>query len=205
MRLIEDQLEKRLRKILDKDILLSIGPFVIRKYTGIQPEVNIHAGKLTDFEGRMEDGAMVARKPVQGPSSYKGFEEDRPGRIEISITCTTGNYKLLQDICSQLSISVLAELQMLPKIPLGVSKKDTEKLEFVDFNKSLHSIKFTYEDGTDHAFFKGKLIFHLNGFIHVYLTRRGGFRSKATTAKKIKTRKITTNAIKKSLKPRKKT
>ncbi|MEJ2595254.1 MAG: hypothetical protein P8100_09060 [bacterium] len=204
MRLIEDQLEKRLRKILDKDILLSKGPFVVKKYTGIQPEVNIHAGKLIDFEGRMDDGARVARKPVQGHSTFKGFEEDRPGRIKIAITCTSGNYKLLQNICSKLSVSVLSELQLLPKIPLGASGKDTEKLEFVDFTKTLHRIKFTHEQGADHAFFKGKLIFHLNGFIHVYLTRRGGFRSRAVTGDRIKTRKITTPAMKRSLNPRKK-
>jgi len=186
MRLIEDHLEKSLKKALGKRIPITKGPFVKTKYTGIRAEVFIHAAKLIDFDGMMPDGAKTTRRPVKGPATFKGTEEERPGRIEIIITCTTGNYKLLQDICGLVASSSLLALQTLPKIPLGNTHDNSTKLHFIDFTRHIHSAELMNVTEEDISFYKGDVTLYLTGFIHVYITKRGGFASKSTTGRKIR-------------------
>ena len=203
MRSIEEQLLKAIRKVIDKEILVFTGPFDETKNTGVRPEVFIHAHSLLDMNGVMPDGAQVSKRPVSGPSTYRGFEEERPGRIELMLTCTTGNYKLLQEISSQLTVATLSELQMLPKIPLGQSKDKAVTIQFEDFTHQLHKAELNRIVSGDYDYFKGVLTFYLNGFIHLRLTRKGGFKSGSSSGQQIKTRKITTASVKRSLKKRK--
>jgi hypothetical protein len=203
LRPIEEQLQKSIRKVLGKDFLIAIGPFTETKYSGVQPEVFIHAHSLHDLEGVMPDGARVSRRPAKGTSTFMGFEEERPGRIEVLITCTSGSYKQLQETGKDVIATVLFEMQMLPKIPLGQNKDKSVDINFEDYTSQLHKAEYGRVLSGDHTFFKGVLTFYLTGFIHLYLTRRGGFKSKATSGKKIRTRKITTATIKRSIKTRK--
>lgn len=187
MRLIEDHLYKSVKKILGKQVPVSKSPFVVTKFTGVRPEVFLHASKLLDFDGAMTDGAKTTRRPVTGPSTYKGIEEERPGRITLVVTCVAGTYTLLQDICSVISPTVLSSLKTLPKIPMGKLPDESTQLHFEDFTSNLHSAKLGRENEDGLTFFKGELIFYLNGFIHVWLTKRGGFTTKAASRPNIKT------------------
>ncbi len=204
MRLIEDHLEKSLKKALGKRIPITKGPFVKTKYTGIQAEVFIHAAKLIDFDGIMPDGAKTTRRPVKGPGTYKGTEGERPGRIEVIVTCTTGNYKLLQDICGLVASSALLALQTLPKIPLGNTLDNSTKLHFTDFTRHIHSAELINVNEEDISFYKGEITLYLSGFIHVYITKRGGFSSKSTSGTRLKARKISSKSIKRSIKSKNK-
>ena len=147
----------------------------------------------------MPDGAMTARRNVKGPSTYKGFEEERPGRIDIVITATTGNYNLLQDIFGLVASSSLLALQSLPKIHLGNTRNNSTNLHFTDFTKHVHSAELMNVTDDEINYYKGEVTLYLTGFISVYLTKRGGFSSKSTSGTKLKTKKITTKSMKRSI------
>lgn len=187
-RMIEEFLEKRLKRLLGKQILVSKGPHTITKYSGIRPEVFIHVSRLEDFNGMMPDGAHTARRPATGTSSFQGFEEERPGRITITATTLANNYKLVQGIGNLLTPAILLSLELLPVVPLGSLPDDSVRLSFEDFTANLHSAenhKITLDDS---PLFQSELTFYLNGFIHVWLTKKGGFRSKSTSMPNIKSR-----------------
>jgi len=189
VRLVEDHLVKSVKKVFRKKVAILKGPFLETKFTGVHPEVFVHASKLIDFDGIMPDGSRTARRPAQGPATYKGFEEERPGQIVLLITCITGTYTLLQNICEVVAATVLSSLQMLPKIPLGSLPDKSTQLHFEDFTKNLHSVELNRVTVDEVAYFKGELIFHLNGFIHVWVTKKGAFPSKSTSRAKLKLRK----------------
>jgi hypothetical protein len=184
--MIEEFLGKRLNQMLGKQILIAKGPQTITKYTGIRPEVFVHFSRLEDFDGIMPDGAHTTRRPAFGPSTYKGFEEERPGRITLIITCLASTYKLVQDICNLLTPGVLLSLELLPKIPLGSLPDDSVKLYFEDYTANLHKAEHSRINIEDTTYLNCELTFHLNGFIHVWLTKRGGFTSKSTSMPKRK-------------------
>ncbi len=182
--------------MLRKKIAVSKGPFTVTKFTGVHPEVFIHASQLMDFAGTMPDGSQTVRRPAQGPSTYKGFEEERPGRIVLLVTCVSGTYTFLQDMCGIVAPVVLSSLQLLNKISLGSLPDDSTQLHFEDFTNNVHSIELGRVVEDDISYYKGELTFYLNGFIHVWVTRRGGFHSKSTSRSKLKTRKISGGKVK---------
>ena len=184
--MIEDFLEKRLSRLLGRQILVTKGPLVTTKYSGIRPEIFLHVSKLEDFDGIMPDGAHTTRRPASGPSTYKGFEEERPGRITLTITCLASSYKLVHDICNLLTPGVLLSLEMLPRIPLGSLPDDSVQIYFEDYTANFHKAEYGRFNIEDSSYFNCELAFYLNGFIHVWLTKRGGFASKSTSMPKRK-------------------
>jgi len=173
-RVIEEILEKRLRRLFGKKISLSCGPVVSSKFSGIRPEIYLHAVRLEDHNGIMPDNAQIARRPVKGKSTYKGYVEERPGRLVLLVTCVTGSYKLLQEICKELTPAVLLGLELLPRIPLGAISDDSAQLHFDDFRSCLHTAEINRVTCDGISYFSGELEYHLNGFIHVLMTKRGG-------------------------------
>ena len=190
MRVIEDHLVKGLPRLIKKKIPVIKGPFTLTKFTGVHPEIFIHARKLEDFNGIMPDGAHTARRPTEERGTYKGFEEERPGRITLIVTCIAGTYTLVQEICGRLIPSVLFSLQLLPKIPLGSLPDNSTQLQFEDFTSNLHLADLGRVTEEDISYYKGELIFYINGFIHVLITKRGGFRSGSASRPKLKTQKL---------------
>lgn len=202
--MIEEFLEKRLRRLLGRQIVVTKGPLIFTKYSGIRPEVFVHASKLEDFDGIMPDGARTARRNSSGTTSFTGFEEERPGRITLVVTCLAGTYKLVQDMCKLLAPGILLSLELLPKIPLGSLPDDSVQLHFEDFTANLHLSEQRSIKVEDTDYFNGELTFYLNGFIHILLTKKGGFKSKSTTMPNIRKTKIVAKSIRKVPKGKKK-
>lgn len=180
-RFIEKILEDRLKRVLGKQILLTRGPFVVPNFGGIRPEVYFHVSKLEDFGGVTADGARIARRSVKGPSTLKGFAEERPGRMILTVTCLSGSYDILQEVLRTVSPSVLLGLEQAPGFSLGSLPGDTVQLRFDEFNACLASADLRSENSEKFSYFLGSLIFHLNGFIHVHVTARGGLTRKSKT------------------------
>ncbi len=193
-----------LKRLLGKQILVQKGPVAITKYSGIRPEVFVHASRVEDFDGMMPDGAHTVRRPASGPSTYKGYEEERPGRITISINCLHSNYRLVQELCNQISPSVLLSLEILPRIPLGSLPDDSVQLHFEDFTSNIHSAEHRRITIDKTPLYQGELVFYLNGFIHVWLTKRGGFSSKSTTRPKVSSVRRVPKPTRKTVKKKKK-
>ncbi len=175
-RQIEDLVERKLKRMLGKSILVIKGPAASTKYSGIRPEVFIHISRFEDFNGIMPDGEHVTRTPVKGRSTFKGFEEYRPARLALTVTCVAGLYSNLQEICEALSPTVLLTLELLPDITLGALPDDTVQLSFRNFTACLHTAILDGASGEGNNYYRGELVFHLNGFIHVWITKRGGVR-----------------------------
>ncbi len=199
MRSIEDHLEKGLKRVLGKNIPVKKGPLTVSKYTGIRAEVCIHAGTLTDLNGTMPDGAKTSRRTAEGSPGFKGFEEERPGRIEVSITCTTGSYSMLQDLCALVTASTLPLLQTLGEIPLGHTPDKSTTLEFADYHYQLRQAVLDSKTQDDLTYYKGVLSFYLTGFIHSRVMKKGGFKGRSSTSKKLKTKKIDSKSMRRSL------
>lgn len=178
-RLVEKFLEDRLKRLLGKQILLTRGPFVAPKFGGIRPEVYFHVSKFEDFGGVTADGAFIARRLVKGTSTLKGFAEERPGRMIVTVTCLSGSYDILQEVLKTVSPSVLLGLEQVPGFSLGSLPGDAVQLRFDEFNACLSSADLRSESSEEFPYFRGTLIFHLNGFIHVRVTARGGLRRKS--------------------------
>ncbi len=177
-RIVEKLLEARLKRLFGKNILLTRGPFVVSKFGGIRPEVYFHVSKLEDFGGITVDGANISRRSVKGPSTLKGFAEERPGRMIVTVTCLSGSYDILQEVLKTISPSVLLALEQVPGFSLGPSQSDAVQLRFDDFQACLASAELNSETTEKFSYFRGTLIFHLNGYIHVRVTARGGLARK---------------------------
>ncbi|GJL64360.1 MAG: hypothetical protein NPIRA04_30140 [Nitrospirales bacterium] len=179
-RFVEKFLEDRLKRLLGKQVLLTRGPMVVSKFSGIRPEVYCHVSQLEDFGGVTAEGAMITRRPVKGPSSFKGFQEERPGRLIITVVCLSGSYDVLQELLETVSPTVLLGLELLPGFSLGSLPKDTVQLRFDEFHACLSSAEIKAERDGEQSYFLGTLIFHLDGFIHVRVTERDGLVGKST-------------------------
>ena len=177
-RIVEKFLEDRLKRVIGKQVLLTRGPLVVPKLGGIRPEVYFHVSKLEDFGGITVDGAKISRRSVKGPSNLKGFTEERPGRMIVTVTCLSGSYDILQEVLKTISPSVLLGLEQVPGFSLGPSQSDAVQLRFDDFQACLASAKLDSETNEKFSYFRGTLIFHLNGYIHVRVTARGGLTRK---------------------------
>jgi hypothetical protein len=176
-KVVEEFLEKRLKRLLGKKILVTRGPLVINKLSGIHPEVAVHVSNIKDFDGIMPDGAHTKRRKAKGPSTYKGYEEERPAAISLSVDCIAGSYKMVQEICGVLTPGVLLALEMLPRISLGSLPDESVELHFEDFTSSFSSSTINLKSHEDFTFYRGEMVFTIHGFIHVWLTKRGGFSS----------------------------
>ena len=174
---VEAFLEKRLKRLFGKKIKVNAGPLVVSKLSGIHPEIAVWVNRVEDFGGLMPDGSHTKRRRAQGTSTFKGYEEERPGRLSVTVSCIAGTYKLTQQICDMLSPAVLLALEMLPRFPLGTLPDDSVTLYFEDFISNFHAASIGLRTEEDFSFYQGDLVFHMNGFIHVWLTKRGGFSS----------------------------
>ena len=183
-RKVEQFLDKRLKRTLGKQITVTQGPSAITKFSGIKPEVFVHVSNITDFNGLMPDGVHIARRPAPEVSAYKGFEEERPGQITLTISCIAGNYKLLHEICNLLTPATLLTLELMPRFSLGSLPDESVALYFEDFTSNLNTADYSRLTQNNTAFFKADLLFHITGFIHVRLTKKGGFKSKSTSRPK---------------------
>jgi hypothetical protein len=202
-RKVEGFIGKRLKRTLGKQISVIGEPVAITKFSGIKPEVFVFVSNITDFDGLMPDGAHTARRPVKGESTYKGFEEERPARITLTVSCLAGNYKLLHEICNLVTPATLLALELLPRFTLGSLPDDSVELFFEDFTSNLHTADYSRLTQNNTPFFKADLVFYMNGFIKMWLTKRGGFLSKSTSRPKMRKKphvskskvKVTTNSF----------
>jgi len=196
-RFVEKNLEDRLKRLLGKQVLLTRGPLVVSQFSGIRPEVYCHVSKLEDFGGMTAEGARITRRSVKGPSTFAGFEEERPSRMIVTVMCLSGSYDILQELLQRVSPTVLLGLELLSGFTLGALPKDTVQLRFDEFHACLDSAELKAEHDGEQSYYLGTLIFHLNGFLHVRVTERGGLLGKSTLkAKNVPMKSSTSRARK---------
>lgn len=178
MEKIDSLLVTRLRRVLKREARLVKGPPGLTATAWFKPEVFVHSSTFEDFGGATPEGTHTARRTVTLPPSFKGFAEERPGRIVVEIHCFAAAYALVQKLCALITPTALLALELLPEIPLVATLDNSVQLTFTDFSAHIQTSSFSCNQKEEVLYYCGHTVFYLNGFLHVKVTKRGGLRRK---------------------------
>jgi hypothetical protein len=171
---IEAQLLPAVRRAVGSRAAVRAGPPVYGPVTGMKFDVWVHAARFEDLGGVTAEGAVTARRPLRLPSGQRGFAEERPARIVLEVTCTGPTCEGVQSIYGDLPPPVLLALETMPHPELSGLPNGSITLRFADFGAVTGSAAIVHRMAGDASYFAGILAFHLDGFLHVTVTRRGG-------------------------------
>lgn len=167
---IEDVIVPSLKRLLGRKVAVVQGPLASPKLGGMQPMVFVHAAAFED------DGAGE-RRPVR-EGRYRGFAEERPGRIVVEVSCLSAAYATMKDLCTAISPQVLRSLEYEREFEVGQLPNRTVRLAFRDFTAGLARSDYVRVDEGEVSYHLARLEFHLEGFLHVTVTRRGRLKRK---------------------------
>lgn len=173
---IEAFLVTSLKRIFGRSVILIAGPESPPPLAGLQPTVFVHAVRFFDHDGLTADGARIGRRAVPGPGRLRGFEEERPARIEVSVTAISATHRQVQELCEPVAPEVLFRLETMPEVPLGGRPRGGTSLTFADFRACLHDTEYGRDEVDGIGYHRARLTFHLDGFLHVRITGRGVLR-----------------------------
>jgi hypothetical protein len=182
---IETLLLPAARRAVGQLASVHAGPPVITPATGLKPQVFLHAARYEDLGGVTADGARVARRPLRLPANLEGYAVERPARLVVEATCFGPTHELLGRLCAELTPALLLGLETLPDPVLAVLSNDSVRLQFADFSAVLRSAETHWRREGDAAYYVARLVFHLDGFLHVRLTRRGGLAPRPAVAPRL--------------------
>ena len=173
---IEAYLVTSLKRVFSRRVILIAGPESPPPLAGLQPTVFVHAARFFDHDGLTTDGARTGRRAVRGPGRLRGFEEERPARIVVSVTVISATHRQVQELCEPVAPEVLFRLETMPEVPLGGRPRGGTSLAFADFRACLHDTEYGHDEVDDISYHRGRLTFHLDGFFHVRITGTGVLR-----------------------------
>lgn len=175
MQQLEIPLKTQLQRALGKAVEVKVQPAAIPVLGGMRPTVFIHASEFQDLGGVTDSGARIAREPIAEPP-YKGFTEQRPARMIVKVTCMAATYVGVQELMATIVPTVLLGLESLSAFSLGDTPNNKVRLGFDDFRACLHHSRINRQEADDVVLFAGEMIFYLNGFLHVVVSRRGALK-----------------------------
>jgi hypothetical protein len=175
-RKLEIYLEQRLQRLLGSDVTLLRGPERFPVLGGMRPEVHIHARSLEDFGGRTEDGAHTARMPYRGPATFRGFVEERPGRVVLTVTCNTGGHDSSQELAGKVLPALLLAFEVSPPFELGAADDGATRLTLDEYRPVLHATESFLMREEDLTCFAVRLVCHLEGTLRVQVSKRRGLK-----------------------------
>jgi hypothetical protein len=180
---IELLLVEKLRRLLRKQADVLAGPVSSLPLGGMQETVFIHAAHFVDHNGATSDGASIARRPFKN-GRVAGLVEERPCHIVLEVTCIATTYHRIKTLSGEISPEVLLILACEREFELGVSGNRRSSLKFTDFQVSLNQMETTRQEDDDLVYHMARMIFHLDGALHVQLSKFGGLNSKPQSKKK---------------------
>jgi Lamin Tail Domain len=172
--LYEDVLLRALRARIGGDIDWGAGPPRRGQTTGLRAQVFVHAAGYTDAGGVTRDGAQTARQPVTLPGGASGFSEQRPGTIDIEVSCLCAQHAQAQQLAGLVLPVVLEALETLAPPLLSDSLDATRRLRFADHRAHLHAQRSQRLLHDVVAAAEVVLTLRLEGFLHLLLARPGG-------------------------------
>lgn len=172
--IIETHLLAALQRALPGGVALASGPPVAGPATSLRAEVFAHAARFEDFSGVTAEGARIARRPARVDPDVSGFVEERLARIVVEVTCVCATLRQIQELCALVAPPALLALETTPDPLLTALPDGSVSLRFADFAAALHACETTRELHESVPFHRGRLTFHLDGFLHVRVTRRAG-------------------------------
>jgi hypothetical protein len=197
---IEILLVEKLRRLLRRQTDVLAGPVATLALGGMQETVFIHAARFEDHNGITPDGASIARRPFRS-GRYTGTAEERPSLIVVEVTCIATAYSRVKALSGGITPEILVALACEREFELGVSDNRRSSLKFADFQACLNQTETIRQEDDHIVFHLERLVFHLDGALHVQLSKYGGLKPKRSKRKKpaVKTvKKSAKKAIKKT-------
>ena len=172
--LIEDHLLRALRARLGSSVQWQAGPAFYGPATGVYAQVFVHVAAYADAAGVTTDGARTTRQPVALNGGATGFAEQRPGHLDIEVSCICAQHPQAQVLAGLVAPVLLEALEMLAPPLLTDPADATRRLRFADHQSHVHSQRSErlVNDGMPAA--QVVLGLRVQGFVHVLLARPGG-------------------------------
>ena len=183
MKPLVTKLGTALRKTVGREVDIVQGPFVLPALGGLRPTMFVAIASFQDEGALTVGGARTVRWPI--PGGKKGYIEERPGRVAVSIDCMALSYAAVQKYCTAVAPAALAALEAVTSVSFGATPEKDCTLEFRDFSVSLHSLTFQVEPDEHRPFSRGTVVFHLDGFLRIQV-QRGKMRDMSRAKKRVK-------------------
>ena len=100
----------------------------------------------------------------------------------IEVVCIATAYATVKALSQVISSAVLLGLNSKREFPVGALANKSVLLSFSDLNASLNRAETFVKEEKDLSYHCGRLVFHLEGFLHVLITKRGGLRASTSSA-----------------------
>jgi hypothetical protein len=171
-------------RAVGREVVVRTGAPVAGPATGVRDEVFIHASRFEDRGGVTADGAHTSRRsldsardtslePARARASM-GYAEERPAMIVVDVTCVSGSYRQMQQLCAAVTPVLLVAFETLRDPMLAGVPNASVAVQFADFTAVLHACETTRYTDDLVASHRGRLTFHLEGFVHLTVTWKDG-------------------------------
>jgi len=180
---IEVLLVEKLEKLLRKQADVLAGPVSTLALGGMQETIFIHAARFEDHNGITPDGASIARRPIR-KGSVSGIAEERPCLIVVEVTCIATAYSRIKALSEGITLEILLALACEREFDLGASVNKQSSLKFTDFQACLNQAETARREDDDFVLHLERLVFHINGALHLQLSKHGGLKAKRSMLKK---------------------
>lgn len=195
---IEILLVEKLKRLLRNQADVFAGPVATLALGGMQETVFIHAARFEDHNGIAHDGASIARRLVRH-GRVSGIAEERPCLIVVEVTCIATTYSRIKALSGEITPEILLALACEREFELGASDSRQSYLKFTDFQACLNQAETIRREDDHLVFHLEGLVFHINGALHVQMSKYGGLKSKRSSLKKPIVKAVK-KAVRKSIK-----
>ena len=195
---IEILLVEKLRRLFGKQVDVLAGPVSTLALGGMQETVFVHAARFEDNNGITPHAASIARRPFRS-GRVSGITEERPCLVVVEVTCIATAYSRIKVLSGEITPEILLALACEREFELGTSGNRRSSLKFTDFQACLNRTETIRREDDDLAFHLERLVFHINGALHVQLSKYGGLNAKRPLPKK-SVKKTVKKPVRKSIK-----
>lgn len=170
----EEVLLRALQARLGGDVDCIAGPAYCGPATGVRAQVFVHAAAFADAGGLTAEGARTARQPVTLPGGASGYTEQRPGVVDIEVSCRCAQHAQAQRLAGIVVPVLLDALETLAPPLLSDLQDTTRRLRFADQRAHLHAQGSQRLLHACVAAAEVVLTLRIEGFLHLLLARQGG-------------------------------
>lgn len=172
---IETLVVASLNSVIGQQADVRSGPVGRLPLGGMRETIFAHAVRFEDHRRIAVDGAGVGKRRVQ-KGRVAGIVEERPGRVVIEVSTIATAHARVLALSRLISPTVLLALASERTFNVGESANRLVSLTFSDFSPSLNMFESRRTEEGEVAYHTGLLVFHLEGTLHVLLTKQDGLR-----------------------------
>jgi hypothetical protein len=140
----------------------------------LRPQVFVHASGFMDAGGVTAEGQRVGRQPLRLEGGVSGFEEQRPGSLDVEVSCLCDQHAQAQALAGLVAPLLLEALETLAPPLLSDPTDPLRRLRFADHRVHVQAQRSQrlLHDCVPVA--QVVLVLRVDGFLHLRLARAGG-------------------------------